>query len=58
MLLFAGSVNRSQHDVIKYLEEENWVVHEQLGGKRLLFADSQRRRLVAKAKGLGQKSAL
>lgn len=55
MLLFAGWVNRSQQDLIKYLEEENRVLHEQLGGKRLLFTDSQRRRLAAKAKALGRK---
>ena len=55
MLLFAGWVNRSQQDVIKYLEEENRVLHEQLGGKRLRFTDSQRRRLAAKAKALGRK---
>jgi putative transposase len=55
MLLFAGWVNRSQQDVIKYLEEENRILHEQRRGKRLLFTDSQRRRLAAKAKALGRK---
>jgi hypothetical protein len=45
--LFAGWVNRSQQDVIEYLEEENRVLREQLGGKRLLFTDCQRRRLAA-----------
>ncbi len=33
MLIFAGSVNRSQQDVIEYLQEENRVLREQLGGK-------------------------
>jgi hypothetical protein len=55
MLIFAGWVNRSQQDAIEYLQEENRVLHEQLGGKRLLFADGQRRHLAAKAKGIGRK---
>ncbi len=50
MSIFAGWVNRSQQDVIEYLEEENRVLREQLGGKRMLFTDRQRRRLAAKAK--------
>jgi hypothetical protein len=50
MSIFAGWVNRSQQDVIEYLEEENRVLREQLGGKRLLLTDAQRRRLAAKAK--------
>ena len=55
MLIFAGWVNRSQQDVIEYLLEENRVLREQLGGKRLLFTDRQRRRLAAKAKAIGRK---
>jgi hypothetical protein len=31
MLIFAGWVNRSQQDVIEYLQEENRVLHEHLG---------------------------
>jgi hypothetical protein len=50
LLTFAGWINRSQQDVIEYLQEENRVLVEQLGGKRLLFTDAQRRRLAAKAK--------
>ncbi len=55
MLIFAGWVNRRQQDVIEYLQEENRVLREQLGGKRLLFTDRQRRRLAAKAKAIGRK---
>ncbi len=55
MLIFAGWVSRSQQDVIEYLQEENHVLREQLGGKRLLFTDRQRRRLAAKAKAIGRK---
>ena len=46
----AGWINRTQQDVIEYLQEENRVLREQLGGRRLLFTDAQRRRLAAKAK--------
>ncbi len=55
MLIFAGWVNRSQQDAIEYLQDENWVLREQLGGKRLLLTDGQRRRLAAKAKAIGRK---
>jgi transposase InsO family protein len=55
MLIFAGWVNRGQQDVIEYLREENRVLREQLGGKRLLFTEGQRRRLAAKAKKIGRK---
>ena len=41
VLTFAGWVNRSQQDVIDYLQAENRVLREQLNGKRLLFTDSQ-----------------
>ena len=51
-LTFAGWVNRSQQDAIKYLKEENRVLREQLGARRLRFTDDQRRRLAAKARAL------
>jgi hypothetical protein len=49
-----GWVNRQQQTVIDYLKEENRVLREQLGKKRLQFTDDQRRRLAAKAKMLGR----
>ncbi len=55
MLIFAGWVNRGQQDVIEYLQEENRVLREQLGGSRLPFTDRQRRRLAAKAKAIGRR---
>ncbi len=55
MLIFAGWVNRAQQDVIEYLQEENRVLREQLGGRRSRFTDGQRRRLAAKAKAIGRK---
>jgi hypothetical protein len=41
--------------MIEYLGEENRVLREQLGDRRLRLNDDQRRRLAAKAKGLGLK---
>ncbi len=55
MMLFAGWVNRSQQDVIEYLQAENRVLREQLGDGRLLLTDGQRRRLARRAKAIGRK---
>ena len=51
----AGWMNQRQHRVIEYLIEENRVLREQIGNRRMRFSDSQRRRLAAKAKMLGRK---
>jgi hypothetical protein len=48
-------MNRRQLQVIDYLREENRVLREQLGDRRLRLNDHQRRRLAAKAKVLGRK---
>src|SRR5262245_34399961 len=48
-------MNGRQLLLIDYLREANRVLREQVGGKRLRFTDDQRRRLAAKAKGLGRK---
>ena len=42
-------VNSGQLEVIDFLREENRVLREQLGGRRLRFTDDQRRRLAVKA---------
>lgn len=47
-LVFAGWVNRRQAGVIEYLKEENRVLREQLGKRRLRLGDDQRRRLAVK----------
>ncbi|MFH1572413.1 MAG: integrase core domain-containing protein [Acidobacteriota bacterium] len=52
----AGWVNRGQQDVIEYLQEENRVLREHLGGKRLHFTDAQRRRLATKAKAISRQT--
>jgi hypothetical protein len=46
-------MNRHQQQTIEYLREENRVLREQLGDHRLRFNDDQRRRLAARAIGLG-----
>jgi transposase len=48
-------MNQRQLQAIDYLREENRVLREQLGDRRLRLTDDQRRRLAAKAKGLGRK---
>jgi transposase InsO family protein len=54
LVTVAGWMSQRQLQVIEYLREENRVLREQLGGKRPRFTDDQRRRLAAKAKGLGR----
>jgi hypothetical protein len=44
--MFAGWVNRRQLDVIEYLQEENRVLKEHMGARRLRFTDAERRRLA------------
>jgi hypothetical protein len=55
LVAVAGWMNRHQQQTIEYLREENRVLREQFGERRLHFNDDQRRRLVACAKGLGRK---
>jgi hypothetical protein len=55
LIAVSGWMNQQQLQLIHYLREENRVLREQLGPKRLRFNDDQRRRLAAKAKGLGRK---
>ncbi len=56
LISVAGWMNQQQQQAIDYLREENKVLREQLGGRRLRFTDDQRRRLAAKAKGLGRRA--
>ena len=48
-------MNQQQQLAPDYLREENRILKEQLGGKRLRFNDDQRRRLASKAKLVGHK---
>jgi len=45
LVMLAGWMNRHQQDVIEYLKEENKILREKLGTKRILRNDSQRMRL-------------
>src|ERR1039458_4011171 len=55
LAIFAGWVNRHQLDLIAYLQEENRVLTERLGGRRIRFTDTERCRLARKAHTLGRK---
>jgi putative transposase len=55
LVAIAGWMNQRQQQTIEYLREENRVLREQLGNRRLHFDDDQRRRLAVRAKGLGRK---
>ena len=55
ILMFAGWVNRRQLGVIEYLQEENRVLKERLGGRRIRFTNVERRRLARKAQAVGRK---
>ena len=52
---FAGWANRKQASLIEYLLEENRVLREQLGERRVRLRDDQRRRLAVKGRALGRK---
>ena len=56
LIAICGWINRRQLLVIEYLREENRVLREQLGGRRVRLNDNQRRRLAVKAKALGRKA--
>ena len=55
VLCIAGWLNQRQQHVIEYRVEENRGLRQEIGSRRLLFTDDQRRRLAAKAKKLGRK---
>jgi hypothetical protein len=55
LIAVAGWMNQHQLQIIYYLREENRVLREQLPGQRVRINDDQRRRLAAKAKGLGRR---
>src|SRR6266487_4082806 len=52
--MVAGWLQRHQQYVITYLQEENRVLKDQLGGRRLRMTDTDRRRLAALAYPLGR----
>jgi hypothetical protein len=55
LMMFAGCLNQYQQDMIEYLKEENKILREKLGSKRLLLSNEQRIRLAVLGKKLGRK---
>ncbi len=54
LLMWVSWVNRAQQNAIDYLKEENCILREQVGNKRLRLSNAQRRRLAEKAKVVGR----
>ena len=54
MVALAGWMNRQQQEVIEYLREENRILREKLGHKRIILNDAQKRRLATAAMKLGK----
>src|SRR5688500_16161169 len=54
-VVLAGWLNRQQQLAIESLREENRVLREMLGTRRLRFTDAQRRRLAIPGKELGRR---
>ncbi|MCH7780929.1 MAG: transposase [Acidobacteria bacterium] len=52
----AGWITRQQDAVIDYLQEENHVLKQQLGRRRLRLTDAQRRRLAVRGKAIGRRA--
>ena len=50
LMAVSGWMNQQQLELIDYLREENRVLREQLGQRRLRLNDDQRRRLAVNAK--------
>jgi hypothetical protein len=55
LISVAGWFNQQQRDALDYLREEDHVLREQLGNKRLRLNDDQRRRLAPKANKVGRR---
>jgi hypothetical protein len=56
LISIAGWMNQQQQQAIEYWREENKVLREQLGRRRLRLTDERRRRLAVKARGLGHRA--
>ncbi len=54
----AGWINRHQQAAIDFLREENRILREQLGDRRIRLTDEQRRRLAIAGKAVGRKALL
>ena len=54
----AGWINRHQQTAIDSLREENRILIEQLGERRVRFTDDQRRRLAVAGNAVGRTALL
>lgn len=54
-MIITGWMSQHQQQVIEYLKEENRVLREKIGKKRIRLNDDQRLRLAAKGKILGRR---
>lgn len=55
LMMLAGWINSHQQDVIEFLKEENKILREKLGTKRIILNDNQRMRLARLGRKLGRK---
>jgi hypothetical protein len=55
LMLVGGWLQRQQAAAIEYLQAENRMLRERLGGRRIVFTDAERRKLAEKARALGRK---
>jgi hypothetical protein len=51
----AGWITRQRDAVVEYLREENRILNQQLGQKRLRLTDDQHRRLAVLGKAIGHR---
>jgi len=54
----AGWIHSSQLEVIDFLREENRVLREQLGGRRLRFTEGRGARTIARGSGCSAAGAI
>jgi hypothetical protein len=55
LLAVSGWLQRHQDSAIEYIKAENHMLRERLRGRRLLFADAERREFARKAKVVRRK---
>ena len=55
LMVVSGWVHRHQLIVIEFLQAENRLLKEKLGGRRIRLTDAERAFLARKAKAVGRK---
>jgi hypothetical protein len=55
LVMLAGLLNRRQQEMIDYLKEENKILREKLGKKRILLSADQKWRLAVLGRTLGKR---